>query len=43
MATRVSDERVRFPVLLSQWLAVTFVHWPVEPAAVQALLPPGLH
>jgi uncharacterized protein YqjF (DUF2071 family) len=42
MATPVSDERVRFPVLLSQWLTVTFVHWPVEPAAVQALLPPGL-
>jgi uncharacterized protein YqjF (DUF2071 family) len=29
-------------VLRSQWLTVTFVHWPVEPAVVQALLPPGL-
>jgi uncharacterized protein YqjF (DUF2071 family) len=42
MAGSQSDERIRFPVLLSQWLTVTFVHWPVEPAAVQALLPPGL-
>jgi uncharacterized protein len=42
MAGSKSDERVRFPVLLSQWLTVTFVHWPVEPSIVQALLPPGL-
>lgn len=42
MATAASDERVRIPVLLSQWLTVTFVHWPVEPALVQAILPPGL-
>ena len=42
MATALSDERVRSPVLLSQWLTVTFVHWPVDPAVVQAVLPPGL-
>jgi uncharacterized protein len=42
MASAESAERVRFPVLLSRWLTVTFVHWPVEPAVVQALLPPGL-
>lgn len=42
MASADSDERVRFPVLLSKWLTVTFVHWPVEPSIVQALLPPGL-
>jgi uncharacterized protein YqjF (DUF2071 family) len=42
MASAESDERVRFPVLRSQWLTITFVHLPVEPAVVQALLPPGL-
>jgi uncharacterized protein YqjF (DUF2071 family) len=42
MASAESDERVRFPVLLQKWLTITFVHWPVEPAVVQALLPPGL-
>jgi len=35
-------EHVRFPVLRSQWQTVTFVHWPVSPGVVQALLPAGL-
>jgi uncharacterized protein YqjF (DUF2071 family) len=38
----VGREDVRFPVLLSQWLTVTFVHWPVSAEVVQALLPAGL-
>ena len=41
-AWRVSDEAVRVPILLSKWLTVTFVHWPVAPEVVQALLPAGL-
>jgi uncharacterized protein len=42
MAGSLSDECVRFPILRSQWLSVTFVHWPVSPAVVQPLLPRGL-
>jgi uncharacterized protein len=38
----VSDEQIRVPVLATGWHTVTFVHWPVESAAVQAVLPPGL-
>ena len=30
------------PVMTQRWLDVTFAHWPVEPAAVAALLPPEL-
>lgn len=26
----------------AEWLNQTFLHWPYEPAAVLALLPPGL-
>ncbi|WP_237024349.1 YqjF family protein [Mycolicibacterium vaccae] len=33
---------VRRPVLLAQaWADVTFLHWPVDPAAVAHLFPPG--
>ena len=42
MPGAVSDEAVRVPILLSKWLTVTFVHWPVAPVVVQALLPAGL-
>jgi uncharacterized protein YqjF (DUF2071 family) len=42
MAGRTSDERVSVPALEAAWLTLTFVHWPVPTAAVQALLPPGL-
>ncbi|WP_308312609.1 DUF2071 domain-containing protein [Streptomyces sp. ISL-11] len=30
------------PLLKARWLRQTFVHWPYEPQAVQALLPEGL-
>jgi len=29
------------PLLTQQWLDLSFLHWPVEPAAVAPLLPPG--
>ena len=29
-------------VMTQQWRDVTFAHWPIDPAAVQALLPPEL-
>ncbi|MGV9318652.1 YqjF family protein [Streptomyces sp. NPDC003660] len=32
----------RVPVLRARWLTQTFVSWPYEPRAVQALLPEGL-
>ncbi|MGR7000148.1 YqjF family protein [Yinghuangia aomiensis] len=39
--TRTAPRPVR-PVLLAQgWLDLTFLHWPVEPALVAPLLPPG--
>jgi uncharacterized protein len=31
------------PVMRQRWERLTFLHWPFEPAVVQALLPPGLH
>ena len=34
--------RVRPQVLSQWWRRVTFVHWPVDPAAAERLLPPGL-
>lgn len=33
---------VRWPVNAQRWSALTFLHWPVEPEAVQELLPRGL-
>jgi len=42
MASRVPDEDVRLPVLVSDWRRVTFVHWPIDPAVVQARLPTHL-
>ena len=33
---------VRRPVMLHGWRTLTFVHWRVDPAAVQRLLPAGL-
>jgi uncharacterized protein YqjF (DUF2071 family) len=31
------------PVMRQRWSRLTFLHWPYEIAAVQRLLPPGLH
>ena len=42
MAGRTADEQVSVPALEAAWLTLTFVHWRVPSAAVQALLPPGL-
>ena len=36
------EERVGLPLMAQRWRAVTFLHWPLEPAVVQALLPDGL-
>lgn len=36
-------EPVRRPVMTQRWADVVFLHWPFEPAAVQRLLPPGVH
>src|SRR5690349_10552115 len=32
---------VRRPWLSQQWRDLTFLHWPVDPAVVAPLLPPG--
>lgn len=32
---------VRWPLLTQQWLDLTFLHWPADPATVAPLLPPG--
>jgi len=40
--TRTAPRRVRRAVLTQQWRDVAFLHWPVDPAAVGALLPAGL-
>ncbi|MDT7789197.1 MAG: uncharacterized protein QOF58_7616, partial [Pseudonocardiales bacterium] len=42
MAALAPEEQVRVPVLVADWLSAAFVHWPVDAAAVQAMLPPGL-
>lgn len=48
MATRsvehpeVCPHKVRFEVMRMHWLNLAFMHWPVEPAVVQALLPDTL-
>src|SRR5512135_1436091 len=35
-------EPVKRPLMQMSWHTLTFLHWPYEPAWVQALLPPGL-
>lgn len=42
MASETAEQRVAVPLLRASWDTVTFVHWPVEPDRVQALLPQGL-
>lgn len=42
MAGRLPEHRVRVALNLQDWQALTFLHWPVEPAALRPLLPPGL-
>lgn len=42
MAGPTAEQHVALPCLKSAWLTLTFLHWPVPPAQVQALLPPGL-
>lgn len=32
-----------FPVMRQRWSGLLFLHWPVPPDSIQALLPPGLH
>lgn len=34
--------RVTRPVMTQQWRSLSYLHWRYDPAAVQALLPPGL-
>jgi uncharacterized protein YqjF (DUF2071 family) len=42
MASRTAEERVRLPLLEAAWIDIAFLHWPVPPELVQALLPAGL-
>lgn len=42
MASETAEQRVVVPLLRASWDTVTFVHWPVGPARIQELLPPGL-
>ena len=42
MVGRTADHPVSVPALEAAWLTLTFVHWSVPTAAVQALLPAGL-
>ncbi|WP_251152628.1 DUF2071 domain-containing protein [Cellulosimicrobium sp. Marseille-Q4280] len=42
MTTAVPDAAVRLPVTTQRWAALTFLHWPVDAAAVQRLLPRDL-
>ena len=42
MVGRTADQPVSVPALEAAWLTLTFVHWSVPTAAVQALLPAGL-
>jgi uncharacterized protein len=37
-----APSRVVRPALLHTWSELSFIHWPYEPAAIQALLPDGL-
>ena len=42
MSGRRPEDTVRVPASRQEWSAMTFLHWPVEPGAVQAHLPEGL-
>ncbi|WP_454041776.1 YqjF family protein [Cellulosimicrobium sp. Marseille-Q8652] len=42
MTSAAPDAAVRFPVTTQRWAALTFLHWTVDPAVVQRLLPPDL-
>jgi uncharacterized protein YqjF (DUF2071 family) len=39
--TPLTPRPVRRPILVQQWRRLTFLHWPVDPAAVAPLLPAG--
>lgn len=41
MAGRRPEEDVARPVSRQRWSSITFLHWPFEPATVQARLPKG--
>ncbi len=38
----ICPHHIRFEVMRMWWRNLTFIHWPVEPSDVQALLPEGL-
>ena len=42
MSGRIPDQFVRYPVNFQTWKYLTFLHWPYDPATVQALLPDEL-
>lgn len=42
MVGRQPDQRVQAPVNWQDWASLTFLHWPLEPAALRPLLPHDL-
>jgi uncharacterized protein len=42
MVSSTAEQHISRPMLTAGWLHQTFLHWPCEPAAVQAQLPSGL-
>jgi uncharacterized protein YqjF (DUF2071 family) len=38
----VAPSPIRMPVMRQEWRRLTFLHWPYDPAIVQAMLPHGL-
>jgi uncharacterized protein YqjF (DUF2071 family) len=42
MVSRTTEQHLSLPLLRMSWETLTFVHWRVEPARVQTLLPHGL-
>lgn len=42
MSGRLPDHPVRLPLTLQTWAELTFLHWRVDPQAIQAHLPPRL-
>jgi uncharacterized protein len=42
MVSRTAEQQISRPMLRTSWENLTFVHWPVEPGRIQALLPEGL-
>lgn len=40
MAGQAPEERVRFPVLVSDWRRVAFLHWPVDLPERRLAMPP---